>query len=247
MEFGIRGASNVLLSRIVDSEPVIFLPQVTFSHLNMEGNFLPSKGGKQGMNLIAWNENSQANFRIQTPVFSMKFLEISSGSSLVDKEDFIHEIQVLEIDEENKVKLEFIPSNKKPFFIFELNTSGKQIINKLLEKDYSIDEDVITITASLVGDWILVYYYHKILLEIVKIGKTANLGYYSLIGETTIYNQNTAQEELLKFEFPKIEIQYQFDLQMLNAENPAQFFTMDCIALIESPEDMILLKLMKII
>ena len=80
MEFGIRGASNVLLLSLATNEPVMFLPQITFSHLNMEGNFVPSTGGRQGMNLVAWNENSQANFRIRTPVFSMKFLKISSGS-----------------------------------------------------------------------------------------------------------------------------------------------------------------------
>lgn len=247
MEFGIRGASNVLLLSLATNEPVMFLPQITFSHLNMEGNFVPSTGGRQGMNLVAWNENSQANFRIRTPIFSMKFLKISSGSSLSNKEIFVHEIESLEIDEDNKVKLKFIPSDKKSFFIFELNVSGQQIVKKLLETDYSIDEDVITITASLASDWVLVYYYHKTLLEIVEIGKSVNSGYYSLIGETTIYNQNTTEEELLKFQFPKIEIQYQFDLQMLNAENPDQFFAMDCAALVDNPEDMILLRLMKIV
>ncbi|MFA6711176.1 MAG: hypothetical protein WCS33_00470 [Candidatus Caldatribacteriota bacterium] len=245
MEFGIRGASNVLLSKYGNKEPILFLPEITFTDINLEGEFVPSKGGQQGMNLIAWNENAEATFRIRTPIFSMEFLEITAGSELVTKETFIHEIQVLQLDEDNKAKLKSSPSNKRPIFVFELNVSGRQITNKITEKNYVIDGDEITVTTSLTGDWILVYYYHKTSIQIVEIGKFVNMGYLSLLGETEIYNQDSGNTEFLKFDFPKIEIRQQFNLQMLNATNPDQFFFMDCVALIENPEDKVLLRLMK--
>lgn len=245
MEFGIRGTSNVLISRLSDEDPIIFLPNVSFSGIHVEGEFVSSRGGEGGMNLIAWNENVKADFRLTTPIFSMNFLSITTGSTLNVKEGLIHETEILECDEENKIKLKSIPSDKKPLFIFELDKSGRQIVNKISKENFEQDGDIIEILVSLAGDWVLVYYYHKTTIEQLQIGKPENLGYCSLVGDTIIYNRNTAESESLKFEFPKIEIKNQFDLNILNADNPNQYFVMDCSAVVKDSKDKVLLRMAK--
>jgi len=242
MEFGIHGNANLVLLDHT-SKPVLFLPQVLFSNIDFQGAYVDASGGQQNMQLMGWSESATANFAIHTPIFSMRLLEIASGSLLNRVSQTVHSIDIIELDLENKGKLDFLPLDNKPFFVFELNPSGKQVASEIQSDDYSMDDKEITITKQLAGDWILVYYYYTSEVDMVEIGKFMNKGYFTIVGETVVHNKETGEEVLLKFEFPKVSIKNHFDLDMLNANNPDQVFIIVCSAVVEGSKDKVLARI----
>lgn len=245
MEFGIHGNASILLLEASTSTPVLYLPEVLFSNIHLEGVYTKASGGEQNMQLLGWNDSAAADFLINTPVFSMKFLELAAGSSLQTTTEPIYQIDILELDTENKAELNFQPLATKPFFVFELNVSGRQVVDNIVEADFTLNDQEITIDKDIAGDWILVYYYYTSEIEKVKIGKFINQGYFKILGQTIIYNQDTGEEEVLKFEFPRVNIRHQFNINMLNANNPEQVFTMFCTAIADDSKDKMLAKIFK--
>ncbi len=241
MEFGVQGLSNVMLLDYVTKSPILFLKEVLFTNIGLVGDLVKQKGGEQGLNLMAWNNKSDATFTIHTPIFSMKFLEVSAGADFYQKEQIVAEVELLEV-EDDKATLKYEPIESKEFFIYEMDKSARNMLDQVI--DYDLDGQDIILETSISNEWILVFYYHKDQYNINNIGKFINRGFYTLVGTATLYNQNEAKEEELKFEFPKVQINQQFNLQMLNSKNPNQIFSIECTALIESTNDKTLLRLM---
>ena len=244
--YGVHNVGNVLILEYMTKKPVLYLPEVTFSGIDLENEFKHESGGHQGMSLIGWNAAPDAKFTIQTPVLSMKFLELAAAGDIESNTSLLHEVEVLDLDSNHAAKLSFEPSQSNPIYVFAVDTSGRQILQEITVYSLSTDngKHYITLSNPVASGLIMIFYYTTDTADVLNLGPEVNKGYYTLIGETGIYNEQTANEEQLKFQFPKVQIIQSFNLKMLNAKSPNQMFAIICHALKDEKEK-VLFKLMK--
>lgn len=242
MEYLIKNMANILLLDYETKEPLLFIPEALFSNINLSGELKSSRGGTEGLTLISWNSGASVSFLLQTPILSMEFLEISTKGKLNKGKFLTHEIEVIELDSEGRGELKYTPSEEKDIYIFSLDKSGRFIKKPIFH--YDLEENILK-DLQPKADWFLVFYYHKAFCQKLDIGKTMMSGYYSIIGNVNIYNKETSETEVFKFEFPKINIEQLIDLNLLNSSNPNQRFNLQCQALVENEKDKVLLRLVK--
>lgn len=229
LEYGTRGCSNVVIADYKTKTPILYLSEALFSSIDSEGEYKVSTGGEQGMSLLGWNTESSTQFVVQTPVFSMKFLEMAAGARREIKQDSVVNMETIEGDGTTEIELEYVP-DASFIKVFKLNNSGGFIVSSLTVE--SVDEKVLTLNEAQSG-WVLVLYKHDADIDQVNIGKFINSGFYCIYGKLEIYDQNQAVSDILYFEFPKVEIKYSFNLKMLNSNSPNQLFSIYCNALKE--------------
>jgi hypothetical protein len=240
MEHGIRGFSDVVISKYKDREPVLYLSEVVFTNIVTEGDYKVASGGQDGFDLLGWNTSSKSQFIIKTPVFSMNFLEMSAGGELQKQETLIHEVETIELDDTDTFDLSYLPVLTEVFKIYLMDKTSRIIVQEIEMKE--IDEKTITLKSSY-NNWIMIIYTYEKEAEIVNIGKFINKGFYTLYGKTTLTSLSTSSESVLYFHFPKVEIIHSFDLKMLNSSSPNQFFNIHCNAI---KEDGSLVRLIKV-
>ncbi len=240
MEYTVQGYSQITILEYISRQPVLFFPEAHFASLGIQGAAVDEGGGKQNLDLIAWNEGNKGQFILYTATFSMKFLEVAAGSDLQEKEEFFTRTETIEI-EDNTITLEDTPNTDNLLKIYKLEADGKAI-NSELTID-SISDNIITLSGSNSG-WVLVVYETSINAEVLNIGKSINKGYYTIIGSSTLYSKEEEQSELY-FEFPKVSIRNNFDIKALNSGDLESYYTLTCEALADEKFNRSLLRIIK--
>jgi hypothetical protein len=241
MEYVIQGYSQVTILEHTTKTPVLFFPEAYFTNIQLESKNKIGSGGQQGLDLIGWGTESEGKFLIYSPIFSMKFLELMSGSDLKNMEYSFIETELQEINN-NTITLLNLPDTESDIEVYQLNSSGKQIMGQIIISN--IDGKEILLDGNSDG-WALIIYRIKEEVEIIDVGKIINKGYYSIVGNVQIYDNISAESQLLRFEFPKVIINNNFNIKVLNSRNPEEIFTLHCHALVEEKIDKSLLRIIK--
>jgi len=242
LEYSIQGDSQIVIMEYQTKKPLLYLPEGHMTHIEIENDARVSSGGEQGLSLLGWNRNASDGFIVYTPLFSMKFLELASGTVLEDASGNITEIETVEMNSNKTVSLNYNIDITKPYYVYQLNSSGRNMTN-LLEIDNVVD-NVITLKNN-ASNWVLVVYQTIGNIERLDIGKFINKGFYSMSGTTEVYNRNDSSKELLYFEFPKISIEHSFNIKILNNTDTGQVFSMRCQALVEESINKSLIRIIK--
>lgn len=244
MEYAIKGKTRVVFLDYQTKTPILYLPNVFMGHVEVEGVHRTTSGGEQGLDFLGWNRNAGDSFILYTSLFSMKFLEMTAGSLLEEKQEIIKEIQHFELNEAtDEIELDYTPLKIEKTFVYQLNSSGRYIekqinINTISDNNLTLEENV--------DHSVVVIYDTLANVEKVDIGKFLNKGFISIVGDTDIYNRDTGEKEKLYFEFPKININNSFNVKMLNSdEQMNQMFTMECQALVEEKIGKSLVRIIK--
>lgn len=230
MEYVIQGCSDVVIKNYKNQFPILYLPEAFLSSIHSEGEYKTSSGGKQGMSLIGWNTENDSHFVIQTPTITMQILEMTAGGSRESQIKIVNTMERIEGIGSNTITLSHFPIDVSSIQVFRLSQSGNTIATPL-EVD-NLNGKSLTLTTS-ENDWILVLYSFNGEVDEINIGKFKNQGYCIIEGITDIYNENTGVSEKLYFKFPKVEISPNFNIQMLNNNNPDYLFNIYCNALKE--------------
>jgi len=240
LEYVAQNATELVILDYATQEPVLYLPEAHLANLDVAGDYKLTSGGQQGLDILGWNRASGNSFVIYTPLLSMKFLELSTGSTLKNKtNDTITEIEQIEVDNTDEFETSYPIESIK---VYQLNQSGRNILSKLTVE--SFDDTIVTL-ASATDGWLLIVYETISNTQELLIGKFQNKGFFSLLGEIDVYNRNDAIQEKLKFNFPKIDIINSFNVEILNNTDTNQMFAIQCQALVEESIDKSLIRIIK--
>jgi len=240
-EYLIQGYSQISILEYVTKKPVLYFPEAHVANIQVESNSRIGSGGKQNLDLIGWNTEGDGQFVILSPIFSMKFLEIAAGSEIKERSHIFMEMETQMI-ENNEIILVNIPAENKEIKVYQLNSSGKLILDEI--DIANINENTLELNGNHSG-WALIFYYIEDTVELLDIGKFVNKGYYSVIGNFEIYNNVSAEKEILRFEFPKVLINNSFNVKLMNNRNPEEVYMLQCQALLEEEINKSLLRIIR--
>jgi len=242
LEYTIQGDIKVLLSDYSNGQPVLFLPKAYMSHIKVDTKPVVSQGGEQNISMLGWSDKQNDTFLLQSSLFSMKFLELAVGSQLLKENTRIAETETIQVINSDVVNLSYMPVPNLKIHAFLLNNTGS-FLNEQLDI-IAVNGQEIQFSKNISG-WVLIKYLTEQNVEVLNIGKFANKGFYQLLGEVDIYNKETAELEILKFEFFKVAIHNHFNLKMISNNNLNQLFTIHCQAMGEEKFNKAIMRLIK--
>lgn len=240
-EYLIQGYSQISILEYTTKKPILYFPEAHVANMKIESSSRIGSGGQQGLDLIGWNSQADGQFLILSPIFSMKFLEIAAGSEIKEQSHIYMEMET-HLIENNTIALTNVPVENTEIKVYQLNSSGKLILNEISIDN--VDSNIVELTGEH-SNWALILYYVQDNVELLDIGKFVNKGYYSIIGNFEIYNNISAEKELLKFEFPKVLINNSFNVKVLNNRNPEEVYILQCQALLEETINKSLLRIIR--
>jgi len=175
---------------IVPGETIVKFDKIQIAGFNEVSSRVSANGGYGNRARVFWDNTRELRLTFSQGVFShdqfallynSRLLE-SGGNNFID----ITERENLESDEEGKVTLKYTPSHEDLVFVYEAQTCTKIT-------DFSIEENVITISEPFIDLVIDYSYTYTNGARLFKIGKRLINGFVELEGRTRIKDDTTGQ------------------------------------------------------
>ena len=237
MEYAIEGYSSLVVSKYKTEKKVLYLPQAFLSNIHYETDSRYSTGGKQGLNLMAFQHGGDTEFIINVPTFSIKFLEMAAGSQIHNNTKDVQQMQNLQVNQ-GIITLDYVPKDENidNIKVYQLNKSGQYVIEEVVVNNITGNE--VEVVAN---DYVLAIYLTTADVHELAVGKVVNQGYYIIQGQTEIHDAITSTTDYLYFTLPKVAFSPGLDLRMLNSRVPEQMFRLYCKALADDKGNLIYL------
>jgi len=201
--------------------PVLFLDTLKLSNMSNDAERTYITGGRGNPRLLAFDYNRTATFEIQDALMNPKSIALQAGVEVETSAQSIHMREVLDI-EAGTVTLSQQPNSDVRLYATE---DG---YNFDIEDSETINEPAGTeVETTLTSSKVIAYYTYEKAEKIEKftIRSDRFSGFYKVVGDTTIINYETKEEEAWQIVIPQAKINSAFEITM-EAEGDASVFDM---------------------
>lgn len=218
--FGSREVADVTFYN-QGNEPVLFLDTLKLTNMENDAERTYITGGRGNPRLLAFDYNRTASFEIQDALMNPKSLALQSGVELETNAQTIHMREVL-TRTGTSVTLSKTPNSDVRLYSttdgFNFDASTGEVITLPAST---------AVTTGLTTSKVIAYYTYEKAVGIEKftIRSDKFSDFYKVVGDTTITNYETKQEEAWQIVIPQAKINSAFEITM-EAEGDASVFNM---------------------
>lgn len=202
---------------ICPGETIVKFDKIQIAGFNEVSSRISANGGFGNRARVFWDNTRELRLTFSQGVFSYDQFALLYNARLIEAEGgnafAITERELLESDEEGKVTLKYVPANNDLVFVYNAAT-GRKIT------DFSIDENVITITDPYI-DLVIDYPYdYSNGVKLFRIGKRLINGFVELEGRTRIKDDTTGQVMTGLIKIPHLRLMSDLSIRLGNQANP---------------------------
>jgi hypothetical protein len=183
-----------------EDETLLYFDRLEIATLDTVKSRIAAVGGFDNRPQVIWEQTKQINYTMRKGVLSKICWAIMSNSQIfsADKETpmQINHVEELESNDNGEITLKYNPVK---LFLYDKKTSEKIV-------DYTIDENVITISApykEVIADYKYNYYGDR---DILKVGKRLLEGFLKLEGKLELKDDKDGLEKTAVLVIPKITL-----------------------------------------
>lgn len=218
--FGSREVADVTFYN-QNGEPVLFLDTLKLTNMTNDAERTYITGGRGNPRLLAFDYNRTASFEIQDALLNPKSLALQAGVEVDTTPQTIHVREVVEING-GSVTLSQIPNSDVRLYESEDGYNFDPTAVEVVPKPVTD-----TMVVGLTGNRAIAYYTYEASEGIEKftIRSDRFSGFYKIVGDTTLTNYETKEEEAWQIVIPQAKINSAFEITM-EAEGDASVFDM---------------------
>jgi hypothetical protein len=204
-----------------NNNPVLFLDTLKLSNMSNEAERTYITGGRGNPRLLAFDYNRTATFEIQDALMNPKSIALQSGVEVETTPQNIHMREVLDV-EAGTATLSQTPNSDVRLYATE---DGYNF--NVEETETVLAPASATVTTALTASKVIAYYTFEKAEAIEKftIRSDRFSGFFKVVGDTTIVNYETKEEEAWQIVIPQAKINSAFEITM-EAEGDASVFDM---------------------
>lgn len=224
--FGVKEVADVTFFDLVSGKPVLFLDTLKMSNLNTEAQEAVQTGGKGSPELVTWDYNRTATMEMQDALLNPKAISLKTGNALeegvaqISKREYVASV----IGEVGKSKVTLKQEAVAGTVHVYLSEDGYGHDSEVATFTLATNEVIFDDTDVAVGENVLVYYEYEsdATAQTIKITSDKFGGYYKIVGDTVVKNQETGEDEGFQVVIPKAKMGSGLSVA-LDPETPSVF------------------------
>lgn len=223
--FGVKEVADVTFYELLTGKPVLFLDSLKMSNLNTEVQEAVQTGGKGVAELVSWDFNRTATMEMQDALLNPKAISLKTGNDLSVGVTQVYARQYLVSvadSTDSKVTLANTPIDGTVYVY--ISEDGYTQESEVTTFTISGDDIEFAVLDVAIGESVIVYYQYETeaTAETITISSDKFGGYYKIVGDTVVRNEDTGIDEGFQVIVPKAKMGSGISVS-LDPENPSVF------------------------
>lgn len=226
-KYGVHEVAEVYLIDLATNKPALILESLKLSNFTTAASQSHATGGKGNARLLTWDTDRTAQYECQDALIDPKALAALTGNSLVTGATSIYKRERLLGASGTAGNTEFTLSETPiagTISVFK-NVDGDNLGEEVTLGTVTGSDVEVATTAIAVGAYAWVFYQYTSDADAQTMTITADKfpGFYKVIGDTVIRNENTGVDEPFQIVIHKAKLMPGFELTMQASGEPSVF------------------------
>jgi hypothetical protein len=232
-KYGIHEVAEVTFYDLATNKPALILDSLKLSNFTTAASQSHASGGQGNARLLTWDTDRTAQYECQDALVDPKALAALAGNALVTGATTIHKKELLTAVAGTTGKTKVVATQTPlagTVTIFEAvdgDNLGDEITSATLStNEVSVDDTDLAVGAKA---WVFYQYTSGATAQTITISADKFPGFYKVVGDTVIRNENTGVDEPFQIVIYKAKLMPGFELTMQASGDPSIFnFSLEC-------------------